>query len=277
MAKNLKSLKTLVVKSNIFNPLQKVRVVSSKRKPWKTNSIGYVAYSRPSSEDFKQGLIISFMRHGKSGKPRCTIDYATHDIISMSDLGEQDRISLCHGIGNRREYINTWLEPLAVNSKSILKFSTLDFIGYISALSAYIVTLQEEIRQTDLHRQIRNKYAGVPTILTNLSTGYASQILGNIENKEINVIDVTRLAAVFHVLSSIGKPRNAAGNISPFDRLLNYFNTPANRTPYLEKLHISLCCLKNVVKDYHRDTMASSIGAEKSGKDYILHYRKKIG
>ena len=77
------------------------------------------------------------MRHGKSGKRRCTIDYATHDMIAMSDLGEQDRAALCHGIGARKEYIDTWLEPVAVNSKSILKFDTLDFIGYTSALSAW--------------------------------------------------------------------------------------------------------------------------------------------
>ena len=222
-------VKKIPLKVDIYNPLQKISVISSKGKPWKQGSIGYVVHCSPDLNYFIQSLTIVFLRHGKSGKPRCSMVRTISTLLDISELDNDDeRIFNKYVLNTDR--INTQVEPLLIDSKNVLDFNNLEFTAYLAAFSGYIYMLQTLKKPQ------------------NVSSITAVRTKEAMENNRYGDINVLELTATFQAISDIGKVKDGPDH---FKELLDLFNQSKRRTKYLELLHMALCCIRKWVEKYH--------------------------
>jgi len=127
----------------IIQPLQKIEVLNKSRGALK-GSIGFVCgtYREGGIPKFPTPDIIisniAFIRSGKSGKPKLSI-CAIRTVLSNAYKSDEYKKILSEELSNNLGLVN--IKIIDNVTKNIMDLSSAEFIGYIAALSFYILSL----------------------------------------------------------------------------------------------------------------------------------------
>jgi len=144
----------------LLKPLQKIKVVKSKRI-YKPGSIGYfVAQDNQNNSLNSWNMAIVFTRFGKGGKPRTDLEILSTRMIEYDDMSEKDReilrvVAGQEGIEPRSGHYytghnqiipgDTVIEPIDIDSRNVLDGSVVEMTAYITALSLLVYKLNKRL------------------------------------------------------------------------------------------------------------------------------------
>jgi len=230
----------------LIQPLQKIEVIDSS-KQCKAGSVGYLAYTLGINGHNLVEQDIVFTKFGKGGKPRVSLVKLRTPFIDIESLNfpQEHRKSiekivqdyLMPRYGNEsgrdrgRRSIDSHIKIIPIETKNLTEFKIWEFTAYISALSMFIVTMEQ--RAAGLGR---------------------GGIIRRADILNTSVAETPLLLTGYYITEAF---RNPDGRLDQkFDEYMTYFSNMRNREVWVERLRKQLSLNRQAVVQYSKDALS---------------------